>query len=730
MVGSSSDFHSDFDEVPARIPGNDLLRTSLSSLRGVGPAISRHLKRLGLETLGDLLHHFPSRQEDLVVHGSIRDVPDGERRSIYGTVEEDPCWISSGRGRWEAKLISSADPSIEITLHWFHSRRFRPSVARNWQGWVTGAVRQFRGLVMAHPSLARIEETAPLPAGHGQIVSVYPSTEGVSQDLLRRLIGQILDHPDLELDQDLPPLIGSSRSLLEIFRGFHRPASSAESETCRALLARIEMYLHAIRQVQTRIARQSRKIEPLIVTPEVEERILSRFPYALTEAQKRVIEEIRVDLAAGFPMARLVQGDVGSGKTALAIWALLAVIASGQQGALIAPTTALAEQHKKTLDNYLAGSRVQVALIVAGSAVQQREAAASGEAAIVVGTHALLSSSVSFSDLALVVVDEEQRFGVQQRQEMAKKGADVHRLHLSATPIPRSLALALRGDFDLSRVAERPPGRPPVRTRRVESDQFTSALEFLEQELREGNRVLFVVPRIEDGDGDDPVGVEQLVERLRQTSLERLGVSSLHGRLSGSERESRMRDFRSGKCPILVATSIVEVGLDVPELTVLWIEGAERFGLSQLHQLRGRVGRSERPSWCFFTAGQISPESEERLEAFVTEDDGFRLAERDLLLRGGGDAEGARQSGPGGFRLARPLEDLPSFQALSEALMARWRDSGQLEEDWLVGRLGRYLGPAALAKDRAAASPDPLPQESARLQSKPRVDDPGGDLSR
>ncbi|MEC9476071.1 MAG: ATP-dependent DNA helicase RecG [Planctomycetota bacterium] len=731
MVGSTSDSSAPHPrDIAGQGAANDVLQAPLQSLRGIGPALSRRLERIGLSTLGDLLHHFPSRHEDLVLHGSIKDVPDGERRSIYGSVEQAPNWISSGRGRWEAVLIPADEPHLQVTLQWYHSRRFRPSIGPGWHGWMTGPIRRFRTPVMAHPSVARSDQRDPMPPGHGQIVAIYPATEGVSQDLIRRAMQQILEHPDLDLDDELPAIIGSSRNLLGIYSGIHRPASVAECQLCSRLLARIELYLHAIRQARTRAARQARRVEPIVVSPEVEERILARFPYTLTDAQTRVIDEIRGDLAAGFPMARLVQGDVGSGKTALAIWALLAVVASGRQGALIAPTTALAEQHRETLRRYLSGSRVEVALVIAGSSAQQRRAVAEGDASIVVGTHALLAQTTEFSDLALVVIDEEQRFGVQQRQEMAKKGEDVHRLHLSATPIPRSLALAIRGDFDLSRVDQRPPGRPPVRTRWVDSEKFEDAINFLMQEIEAGNRVLFVVPRIEDGDGDDPVGVEQLQQRLNQTALAASGIGSLHGRLSMEERESRMNRFRSGRTPVLVATSIVEVGLDVPELTVMWIEGAERFGLAQLHQLRGRVGRSERPSWCFFTAAQTTAESRNRLQAFVEEDDGFQLAERDLKLRGGGDAEGARQSGPGGFRIADLLEDLPSFLELSRAATVQLQQKEDCPEGRALARLGPYLGPRREPEVATGNATDPLPEQSPGLQSSDGAAGPDRDLSR
>ena len=728
MVGTTSDSHR--DEPLAEDTAEDLLLAPLHSLRGIGPAISDRLARIGLSTIGDLLHHFPSRHEDLVIHGSIRDVPDGERRSIYGKVEQDPNWISSGRGRWQTSLISLDEPEVEVTLQWFHSGRYRPPIGANWQGWVTGPIRQFRAPVMTHPSLARSQQREPIPPGHGQIVSVYPSTEGITQDLLRRSIQQILEIADLDLDHDLPPIIGSSRSLLAIYSGFHRPASAAEYETCRALLAQIEMYLHAIGQARARAARQARKVDPIMVTAELEERILARFPYSLTRAQQQVIEEIRSDLAAGFPMARLVQGDVGSGKTALAIWTLLVVVAAGRQGALIAPTMTLAQQHRDTLEQYLAGSRVEVALVVAGSTAEQRELVTTGKASVVVGTHALLSETMEFADLALVVVDEEQRFGVQQRQEMAHKGEDVHRLHLSATPIPRSLALAIRGDFDLSRVSERPPSRPPVRTREVVSEKFDDALQFLEKEVSAGNRILFVVPRIDEGDGDDPVGVEQLATRLRDSTIGYVGIGSLHGRLPAQQQVTTMRAFRDGQTPVLVATSIVEVGLDVPELTVLWIEQAERFGLAQLHQLRGRVGRSERPSWCFFTVGNDTDESRQRLQAFLEEDDGFRIAERDLLLRGGGDAQGARQSGPSGFQLARPLEDLPAFQALARAAAEQLEQGADPPEGRLLERLGRYLGPLKDLTEGHGTVIDPLPEQGTGIQSGCRADDPDKGPSR
>ena len=672
--------------------GNDPLLQRVTTLKGVGPVISRHLEKLGINNLGDLLHHIPVRYEDLELRGAIRDVPEGDRRSLFGVVPEDPVWIPAGQGRWECVFLCEDDMGTEITLQWFMPKRFRPPLRKGFRGWVTSGVRFFRRPTMGHPTVFAAEERDPRPPGHGQLVSVYKATAGVSQDLLRRCIDQVLQM-DLQLSVALPEILTSEREVHGLYMGLHCPKSSAEIETCRHQLARLEMYLHAEGQAKARKARQSRSVEPMEVGEDLEKRIMSRFPFTFTNAQLRVVDEIRQDLAAGFPMARLVQGDVGSGKTAVAIWALLATVAHGRQAALLAPTTTLADQHLQTLESLLQGSRLKIARVVSGTSAAEKAGLADGEVNIVVGTHALISSSVEFKDLGLVIVDEEQKFGVQQRQKLAAKGKDVHRLHLSATPIPRSLALALRGEFDLSRVDEKPPGRKPVSTRQVPFDKFSQAVDFLCKEIESGHRVLFVVPRIEDGDGDDPLGVEQLVSKLQETKLGPFGIVQLHGRLPAEDRSVNMEQFRQGVSPVLVATSIVEVGLDVPELSVLWIENADRFGLSQLHQLRGRVGRGDRASWCFFTVEDPKPATEERLLAFIEEDDGFRIAERDLELRGGGEVQGVRQSGQGKFLLARPLRDLEAFKALSEVAMTQLIQGSSADFGGLRERLGRYLGP-------------------------------------
>ncbi|OUU26190.1 MAG: hypothetical protein CBC13_00685 [Planctomycetia bacterium TMED53] len=678
-------------EAPSELTRDPLLE-AVTTLRGVGPVIAGHLERLGLTTLGDLLHHVPVRYEDLELRGDLRDVPDGTRKSLFGVVAQDPVWIPSGQGRWEAELVCEDPAATKVSLQWFMPSRFRPAIKAGFRGWVTGAVRFFRRPTLAHPTISVASDQEEPPPGHGGIVAIYRATSGVSQDLLHRCIEQVLDK-DLQLTTELPEILSVGRQLGSLYQGLHRPRTFAELEACRHQLAQLELYFHAEGQARARCLRQSKKIAALEINEFLENRIQSRFPFKFTDAQSKVIGDIREDLQAGFPMARLVQGDVGSGKTAVAIWAMLAVVAHKKQVALVAPTVTLANQHFNTLTDLLRDSSLRIALVTSGTSSKEKDRIARGEIDIVVGTHAVISESVQFSDLALVVVDEEQKFGVEQRQKLAEKGADVHRLHLSATPIPRSLALALRGEFDLSRVAEKPPGRLPVQTRRVPADRFPAAIDFLCREISAGQRILFVVPRIEDGDGDDPQGVEQVVARLRETSLRDEGITLLHGRLSAEEKLQNMQDFRAGVASVLVATSIVEVGLDVPELSVLWIENADRFGLSQLHQLRGRVGRGDRASWCFFTVDGDPEELDERLQVFIDEDDGFRIAERDLDIRGGGEIQGVRQSGQGRFLLARPLSDLESFHRLSEQAMRRLEQGVEPKEKKLLERIGAFLGP-------------------------------------
>ncbi|MFQ5655692.1 MAG: DEAD/DEAH box helicase, partial [Planctomycetota bacterium] len=422
--------------------------------------------------------------------------------------------------------------------------------------------------------------------------------------------------------------------------------------------------LLAAGQREIQLRRRRLAAPPIPVPAEVERRIRRRFPFPFTAAQERAIAEITADLARGSPMARLLEGEVGCGKTAVAIYGLLAAVAAGLQGALLVPTAPLAHQHLRVLARLLEGSRVRTALLVGGLAAADgeriRSGLAGGDVDLVVGTHALIEERVSFRRLGLVVIDEEQRFGVRARSRLVAKGGVPHCLKMTATPIPRSLALVHYGEWDRSIIDELPPGRRPVETRWVPEERREDAWGFLQGEIEKGHRILFVLPRIEEGE-EGTASVQEAKTRLERSPLGRFPLAVAHGRLPAAEQLAALEGFRSGEAPVLVATTLIEVGLDVPELTVLWIESAERFGLAQLHQLRGRVGRSGRDSWCFVSGNPSGDLARRRFEVFVRVSDGFRLAEEDLVLRGAGEELGTRQSGRSFFRIEHPLEDLRAF---------------------------------------------------------------------
>ena len=504
-------------------------------LRGVGEWAGSRLANLGIERVGDLLHHFPVRYEDLHLREPVDQIADGEKRSVWGEVISGPDFISTSSDRWEATLAVDGDRSKTVALVWFSRSRWRPRLEVGWKGFVTGQIRRFRGVQIAHPELGRCDSPDGAPAGHDRLVSVYRSTDGIHQGSLRRWLDLILEDPRLSFDLASERLF-PGRVLGELYRGLHTPQTLAEQSVCRAHLARIELFLHGLRQVRQRRGRESLAVEGIEVSSLIDARIRDRFSFELTGAQDRVVAEVTSDLARGYPMARLIQGDVGCGKTAVAIYALLAVVAAGRQGALLAPTGALAEQHYEGLCELLEGTQVLVSLQLGGQDAAGREMVSSGEAAIVVGTHALLRPDLVFDDLALVVVDEEQRFGVSQRADLAGKGEMVHRLHLSATPIPRSLALAFCGEFDLSVIDERPPGRRPVQTHRVEREKLADGYRFLLGEIDKGNRVMFVVPRIEEADEEGTASVEELARDLAEGPLSAVGIGVLPQHRTPAER--------------------------------------------------------------------------------------------------------------------------------------------------------------------------------------------------
>jgi ATP-dependent DNA helicase RecG len=524
---------------------------------------------------------------------------------------------------------------------------------------------------------------------------------------LRRLIEQCLPVSD-DCRDPLPESIRRRFELpaiSDVLRELHDPLVPEDDEPRNLALEELdsgnseyhlrlafdELFAFACAMRARRTARTTRVASKVDASVVDARRVQELLPFTLTGAQKRVLEEIRADLASGTPMARLMQGDVGSGKTVVAALAMLMALDSHHQVAFMAPTELLAEQHARTLSGFLgaAGHTVRqlAGSLTAAEQRQVRKGLADGTIRLVVGTHALFQESVMFQDLGLVVVDEQHRFGVTQRQALAEKGQAPHLLVMTATPIPRSLALTVYGDLDLSIIEELPPGRRPVRTYLRFENSRPKVIDFVREEIGSGGRVFVVYPIIDASDEIEAAALTEHEETVRE-ALPGVGVEVLHGRLDRAKREEAISRFREGSAQVLLATTVVEVGVDVPEASLIIIESAQRFGLSQLHQLRGRVGRGKRQAWCVLMAEEgLGDEARRRLEVVCSTNDGFEIAEADLEFRGPGELTGIRQWGPGGFRFANLFRDRELIN-LTKDLATECQSTGQLEE--LLQALGSY----------------------------------------
>lgn len=640
----------------------DPARTPVEALPGVGPRRAQLLARLGLKTLRDLVFHFPSRYYDRRRCVPLGKLPAKAAVTVQGTVTGVRSYRSARQGI-PVLEVHLADPSGRAVLVWF-GQPYRAGEFRIGDVVVAAG----RAAPDGRPHVT-VEEFEVLEQGRearhaAGLVPGYPATEGLGKRFLRGLVGRAVERAADRVPETLPEELRVRRGLpgiAEALRGIHRPASPEEAERARRRFAYEEFFA-----LQLRLALARRRVarfpgRPLPVSAAMDFRIRRLFPFKLTGAQERAVQEIRRDLAAGPPMNRLLQGDVGSGKTVIAAYALLAAVGNRAQGALLAPTEVLAEQHARVFGELLARSRVRVALLVGGVPARRRAELlgriAAGDVDLVIGTHALLEDNVRFRDLALVVIDEQQKFGVLQRAALARKGTRPHLLVMTATPIPRTLALALYGDLDVTVLDERPPGRREVVTLYVPPAGRRAKYAFIRRQLAEGRQAYFVCPRIGESGREDLSSAVRMAEEVRREFPE-FAAALLHGRMRPEEKQAAMEAFRSGRARILVSTIVIEVGVDVPNASIMVIDRCERFGLSQLHQLRGRIGRGPHPSYCILFGGR-----NERIDAFVSTTDGFRIAEADLRLRGAGEMLGTRQSGLPEFRAARLAEDVPILEA-------------------------------------------------------------------
>jgi ATP-dependent DNA helicase RecG len=687
------------ESVKAEASGNSALSTRHSALAGVSKATLALLAKLGIARPFDLVLHLPLRYDDETRLYPIGEAPAGQPVLVEGNVVK--AGVQFRRSRQFVCHIE--DDSGLLALRFFH---FYPSLqSRLAEGTRTRAFGEIRqgshGPEMAHPKLS--SAAAPLARS---LTPVYPTTAKLAQGDLQKLIARAL--ADADLDDTLPPDL-PRRLELPAFRDavmlLHRPPpeiSQAElAERRHPAWRRIKFDELLAQQLSMRLHRQRRRtVRAPALRPRgrLAQALLARLPFKLTPAQNKALAEIRADLAQSHPMQRLLQGDVGSGKTIVAALAALQCVENGHQVAIMAPTEILAEQNHRKFSEWLGGPGIEVAWL-SGSlgARQKREAlarVAAGETAVVAGTHALIEDEVSFHDLGLAIIDEQQRFGVQQRLELRRKGARAdkrtqpHQLMMSATPIPRTLAMSYYADLDVSVIDEMPPGRAQVRTRLFVDTRRAEVIKRVRDACLEGGQAYWVCPLIEESEALQLKTALETYEKVRQTFPE-LKVGLVHGRLKGEEKARVMAEFKSGAIQLLVATTVIEVGVDAPNATLMVIENAERIGLAQLHQLRGRIGRGAEESTCILLYHEpLSADARERLKIIFESRDGFEIANRDLELRGPGEIIGRRQSGAPMLRFA----DLKSDRDLLDAARAAAETLLRERPEAARAHVGRWLG--------------------------------------
>ena len=659
------------------------LATPAKFLKGVGPVRADALKRLAVFTAGDLLFHIPHRYEDASTIAPIASIETGMDATIIGRVISKGV-IPTRKGlRIFQAVVKDATGVIEVS--WPGQPFLDRSISKGDVLLLTGTVRFFHGRQLQPREYVNLGDDSE-GTESGRVLAVYPATEGLSFKVIRGLIDGHLDGLLALVEEYLAPAVLEGTHvprLAEALRMVHRPRTLAEAAEGRSRLAFEELlFVHLLRRRAHLLAREKREGIAFENRRDLTSRLKQSLPFPLTVAQTRAVREIVMDMVSPHRMHRLLQGDVGSGKTIVAVFAALLAIENGYQAALMAPTELLAEQHARTITRLLEPLGITPVIVTGSlSARERRDADArlrSGDPVLVVGTHALVQERTTFSRLGFVAVDEQHRFGVEQRKALGAKGDRPDVLLLSATPIPRSLALTLYGDLDVSVLDERPPGRLPVTTALRPESGRERVLQFIDRELEKGRQAYVVYPVIDESEKTDMKAATTMYASLAAGAFAARRVALLHGRIPADERDAIMRQFRDGEIDVLVATTVIEVGIDVPNATVMLVEHPERFGLSQLHQLRGRVGRGGEASYCILL-GDVSPDVAERLSVFVGTEDGFEIARADLRLRGMGDLFGERQSGVATFRVADPLRDERLSEAAHAAASALLASDPELE---------------------------------------------------
>ena len=652
--------------------------TPVRYLKGVGPKTAERFEKLGIVTLADLLCHYPRRYIDFTKPYSIAEAPADVECVVKAEVFAKPGGRILPGGRRMERITAGDDvSSLEIT--WFNNpyaaQKLQLGQEYYFQGIVTGGMLRRQ---MVNPQVRTAEQIKASP-----FEAVYPQTEGLTSNAIAKCVRQLLPHAEL-LPDPLPPEMLAKYRLLskaDAVRAIHCPATEEQAYAARRRLIYEELLV-----LQLGIGRMKNRGAAATGAPMQladPSPFWASLPFSPTGAQRRAVSEILADMAGETSMNRLLQGDVGSGKTLVAAAAIWACIRAGYQAALLAPTEILAAQHAEGLNRMLAPFGMRVALLTGGMKAAARRttlaAIRNDEADLVVGTHAILSEGVEFARLGLAVIDEQHRFGVRQRGMLAEKAANPHLLVMSATPIPRTLGLLIYGDLDISILDELPPGRTPVKTRCITGKKRRDLYHFLDQEIGRGRQVYLVCPAIEDVPDGGLNAVKSYYEDIAKALLPERRVGLMHGKLKPKEKAAVMEDFKAGRLDALVSTTVIEVGVDVPNASVMVIENAERYGLSALHQLRGRVGRGAAESWCFLVSDNQSENVQKRLKFLCSTTDGFAVAQYDLETRGPGDFFGSRQHGLPTLQIADLMNDTRTLHAAQAEAVAMLADDPLLE---------------------------------------------------